>query len=102
MQDLDIQHQLYQESRPRDWKKLERLMKPQRAGEVHGKPYYRFFQTLNGTLEIVPRLINLSIQPVNSTVPFHIHNYTEITSRYGEVAKRSYRLEQLNWSKGIY
>lgn len=99
MQDLDIQHQLYQESRPRDWKKLERLMKPQRAGEVHGKPYYRFFQTLNGTLEIVPRLINLSIQPVNSTVPFHIHNYTEITvplrgSCQAVLPTRTIKLEQ--------
>lgn len=65
-------------SKPRDWDKLKQFLTKIIGGKINGKPYYKFFKLMNQSLEVVPQSINLSIQPVQSFIPWHVHNYTEI------------------------
>ena len=36
--------------------------------------------TLNGSMEAVSQLINISVQPQESFIPYHLHNYIELTT----------------------
>ena len=45
---------------------------------VGKEPIFAFYDTLTDSLEITLTPIAISVQPVNSYVPFHVHNYVEI------------------------
>ena len=48
------------------------------AGYYNDEPVYKFFQTLTDDLEVTASPIAISVQPVESYIPFHVHNYVEI------------------------
>ncbi|BDR56632.1 AraC family transcriptional regulator [Xylocopilactobacillus apis] len=77
--DLEILNQLRQNNKPRDWEELKPMMEPPKTGKFNDNPVYEFFYTLTDSLEINPQSIGVSVQPVKSYIPFHIHNYVEIT-----------------------
>lgn len=69
---------LRRNNRPRDWKKIAAGMHVHPVDNVGDKPVYEFFSTLDDSLEINLQSIAISVQPVNSYIPFHIHNYVEL------------------------
>lgn len=69
---------LRQNSAPRDWEKLGPEMHPRKVGHVGKEPVYEFFHTLDNSLEVNSHSIAISVQPVMSYIPFHIHNYVEV------------------------
>ncbi|WP_455453492.1 AraC family transcriptional regulator [Streptococcus salivarius] len=62
----------------REWKEIESTMRPVPAKYFNGEPVYEFFQNLNDSLEINLQPIALSVNPINSFVPYHFHNYVEM------------------------
>lgn len=59
---------------PKIWQQLEPKMSPIKSGHIEGQPIYEFFYTLTDSLTINPQTIGVSVQPVQSYIPFHIHN----------------------------
>ncbi|MFB9769251.1 AraC family transcriptional regulator [Lactiplantibacillus modestisalitolerans] len=74
----EILELLHRNNQPRDWQKMEPTMRPKRAGSVGTEPVYEFYHTLDDSLEESLQSIAISVQPVNSYIPFHKHNYVEI------------------------
>lgn len=75
----EILEQLRKKNRPRDWKSLEPTMEPLQIDRIEDQPVYEFFYTLTDSLAINPQAIGISVQPVKSYIPFHLHNYVELT-----------------------
>ncbi|HCM84735.1 MULTISPECIES: AraC family transcriptional regulator [Enterococcus] len=69
---------LQEKNQPRNWDKLGPEMKPKRAGIMKNEPVFEFFHTLDDSLEVNPQSIAISVQPVQSFIPFHVHDYVEI------------------------
>ncbi len=63
---------------PRDWDKLAPEMHPRIASYFGKEPIYEFFYTLDDSLEVNPHSIAISVQPVDSYIPFHLHDYVEM------------------------
>lgn len=74
---MNVLQQEYQEN---DWEQLKAEMNAQPSGTIDQEPYYQFYDTLNGSLEAVSQLINISVQPQESFIPYHLHNYIELTT----------------------
>jgi AraC-like DNA-binding protein len=74
----EIIQQLLQKTYPRDWQKLQKSFHAEIIGHFGKEPIYKFFETLGDNLEINSNTISISVQPIDSYVPFHIHNYVEI------------------------
>ncbi|AXX65067.1 AraC family transcriptional regulator [Bombilactobacillus bombi] len=70
---------LRKNNQPRPWAELKPTMSPFKVTEINQEPVYEFFYTLTDSLTINPHAIGLSVQPVKSYIPFHIHNYVELT-----------------------
>jgi len=66
---------LRQNNHPRDWDKLAPTMRPRQVDQVEHEPVYEFFSTLDDSLEINLQSIAISVQPVDSYIPFHVHNF---------------------------
>ncbi|WP_423253092.1 AraC family transcriptional regulator [Melissococcus plutonius] len=64
---------------PREWKKLAPEMRPKIISYVGKEPVYEFYHTLNDSLEINTHSVAVSVQPVESFIPYHMHNYVELT-----------------------
>ncbi|WP_334332433.1 AraC family transcriptional regulator [Companilactobacillus sp. HBUAS59544] len=47
---------------------------------INGKPVYRFFNTYNDNLELNTNPISISVQPIESDVPYHYHNFVDIVA----------------------
>lgn len=62
----------------RDWEDIEKSMHPIPAKSLNNEPVYEFFQNLDDSLDINLQPIALSVNPVNSFVPYHYHNHVEI------------------------
>lgn len=75
----EILELLRQSSQPRDWSALLPEIKPKVAGLVGKEPVYEFFYTFDESFELNTHSIGLSVQPVASHIPFHIHDYVEMT-----------------------
>ena len=71
---------LQQEYQENNWEQLKDEMHVQPNGMFNGEPYYQFYDTLNGSMEAVSQLINISVQPQESFIPYHLHNYIELTT----------------------
>lgn len=69
---------LQNKNHPRDWNELGPEMKPRCSSVLKSEPVYEFFHTLDDSLEVNPQSIAVSVQPVKSFIPFHVHNYVEI------------------------
>lgn len=76
---LEILEKLRGSSQPRDWSAVQDQFKADIAGYEGGQPVYKFYSTLTDNLEINPQSISISVQPQNSYIPFHVHNYAEMT-----------------------
>jgi len=74
----EILELLRQNSHPRDWQKLAPLMNLHVASQIDGQPVYEFYNTLDDSLAVNPQSIAISVQPVNSYIPFHLHDYVEV------------------------
>ena len=48
------------------------------AGHIDSEPIYEFFNTYSDNFVLNSSSITISVQPVKSYIPFHIHNYVEI------------------------
>ncbi|MEB3365186.1 hypothetical protein SDC49_21600 [Lactobacillus sp. R2/2] len=48
------------------------------AGHINSEPIYEFFNTYSDNFGLNSSSITISVQPVKSYIPFHIHNYVEI------------------------
>lgn len=48
------------------------------AKYINNKPVYEFFNTYSDNLVLNSSSITISVQPINSFIPFHIHDYVEI------------------------
>lgn len=67
----------------RDWNEiLQKLNKNDSklrvAKYINGKPVYKFYNTYSDNLILNNSSITISVQPVKSFIPFHIHDYVEI------------------------
>ena len=69
---------LQEKNHPRNWNELGSEMRPKQTGVLKNEPIYEFFHTLDDSLEVNPQSIAISVQPVSSFIPFHVHNYVEI------------------------
>lgn len=69
---------LQEKNQPRNWDELGPEMKPKLAGMLKNEPVFEFFHTLDDSLEVNPQSIAISVQPVQSFIPFHVHDYVEI------------------------
>lgn len=77
---LSVMTVLQQEYQENNWEQLKDEMHVQPNGMFNGEPYYQFYDTLNGSMEAVSQLINISVQPQESFIPYHLHNYIELTT----------------------
>ncbi|WP_242257837.1 AraC family transcriptional regulator [Streptococcus thoraltensis] len=75
---LDIFDILFNYQERRDWDEILATMHPFPAIYFGEEPVYEFFQNLNDELDINPHPIALSVNPIESFVPFHYHNYVEM------------------------
>lgn len=76
--EADVLAILKEKNHPRNWDELGLEMRPRKAGVLKNEPVYEFFHTLDDSLEVNPQSIAVSVQPVNSFIPFHVHNFVEI------------------------
>ena len=76
--EADVLNILKEKNLPRNWNELGLEMRPRKAGVLKNEPVYEFFHTLDDSLEVNPQSIAVSVQPVNSFIPFHVHNFVEI------------------------
>ena len=75
----EILELLHQNREYKDWKKVENKLKPLIVDYINGEPVYGFYETLKDkSLNKNGQLISISTQPVDSFVPYHIHNYVEM------------------------
>lgn len=65
-------------NQPHDWESVQRTFNPRPVDHMNGQPVYEFFDTLTDTLAINPHSLTLSVQPVSSFIPYHLHDYAEI------------------------
>lgn len=63
----------------RDWEKVKKEFNLSPSGYLNKEPIYKFYETLSDNLEVSAHPITIATQPVESFVPFHVHNYVEIT-----------------------
>lgn len=75
----EILEKLRAGSQPRDWDQVKDQFKVDIAGYKGDEPVYKFYSTLTDNLEINPQSISISVQPQDSYIPFHVHNYAEMT-----------------------
>lgn len=76
--EADVLNILKEKNLPRNWNELGLEMRPRKVGVLKNEPVYEFFHTLDDSLEVNPQSIAVSVQPVNSFIPFHVHNFVEI------------------------
>jgi len=69
---------LQEKNQPRNWDDLAPEMRPKIAEVVKNEPVYEFFHTLDDSLEVNPQSIAISVQPVKSFIPYHVHDYVEL------------------------
>lgn len=74
-----ILERLRQSNQPRDWENILQEFRQKPVAMVGTEPVYEFFYTFDESLEINSHSIGLSVQPVASYIPFHIHDYVEMT-----------------------
>lgn len=75
----EILELLHQNRKFQDWKKIKDSLKPLIVNHVDGEPVYEFDETLKDkSLKKNGQLITISTQPVDSYVPYHVHNYVEM------------------------
>lgn len=75
---LDIYDLLVKYREKRDWETIVSTMHPIPAKTLDGQPVYEFFHNLDESLDVNPQPIALSVNPVDSFVPFHYHNHVEL------------------------
>ncbi|MDU6523939.1 AraC family transcriptional regulator [Enterococcus devriesei] len=75
---LDMLKILREKNAPRNWDELGIEMRPRKAGTLKNEPVYEFFHTLDDSLEVTLQSIAVSVQPVESYIPYHVHNHVEI------------------------
>lgn len=69
---------LRKKSQPTNWDSLNKQLKSNICGYLGEKPIYKFYSTLNSSLEVNTHSITLSVQPQTSYIPLHQHNYAEL------------------------
>ncbi|MGT2756132.1 AraC family transcriptional regulator [Streptococcus ovuberis] len=68
-----------EQDRPQyDWEELQDKMRPVPIQYIGQEPVFEFFNTLSDDLYINPQPISISVNPIESEVPFHLHNYVEM------------------------
>lgn len=68
---------------PKTWKDVLETVKKngnltKKIGNVGTEPIYRFFDTYSDNLTLNSNSISIAVQPTESFVPFHVHDYIEI------------------------
>lgn len=77
--DAEVLRILRKNNKSQYWGKINKKLHPKIVKYVDGKPVYQFFDTLNdNSFEKNGQLISIRTQPVNSFVPYHVHNYVEM------------------------
>lgn len=74
----EILEMLRQKSAPRDWEILNHRFNAEVIGYINREPVYKFFSTLSDSLEVNTRSISLAVQPCQSYIPYHQHDYAEM------------------------
>ena len=69
---------LKQQTRQRDWQEIVENFHPIPVRTIKGQGVYEFFSNLDDELELNLQPITLTVNPINSFVPFHLHNYVEM------------------------
>lgn len=70
-----------------DWSQMTEDFKPNIYGRVGKELIYEFFQTLDEVLEENLQPIVITVNPINSYVPWHVHDYIDIiTPLKGQVS----------------
>ena len=67
----------------RDWETLLANLKSQNdsikvVGTINSDPIYEFYDTYSDNFVLNSSSITISVQPVKSYIPFHVHDYVEI------------------------
>lgn len=65
-------------------KKLEKVEKTEKnitpIKTANGEPIYRFYNTYDDDLELNTNPISISVQPIESIIPFHYHDFVDIVA----------------------
>ncbi|UQS82282.1 AraC family transcriptional regulator [Bombilactobacillus folatiphilus] len=74
---------LRRNNQPRDWNEISASFAKKgnsvkKVGQITDEPTYEFFETYADGLVLDLNAITISVQPVLSYIPYHIHNYVEI------------------------
>ncbi|MEY8462230.1 AraC family transcriptional regulator [Streptococcus merionis] len=83
-----------------DWEELNSKFRAIPVQYVGKEPVYEFFNTLSDDLYVNPQPIAISVNPIDSEVPFHIHNYVEMIVVLKGTAMIGMEHEQLELSAG--
>ncbi|MCO6527623.1 MAG: helix-turn-helix domain-containing protein [Lactobacillus sp.] len=68
---------------PRNWSDVFATVEKngnltKKVGQIENEPIYRFFDTYSDNLTLNSSSISIAVQPTNSFIPYHIHDYVEI------------------------
>lgn len=68
---------------PRNWSDVLATVEKngnltKKVGQIESEPIYRFFDTYSDDLTLNSSSISIAVQPTNSFIPYHIHDYVEI------------------------
>lgn len=68
---------------PRNWSDVLATVEKngnltKKVGQIENEPIYRFFDTYSDDLTLNSSSISIAVQPTNSFIPYHIHDYVEI------------------------
>lgn len=69
---------LQEKNEYKNWKELGPKLNPKIVNYIGNSPVYEFFDTYNEHFESNPSSIGITVQPVESYVPYHIHDYIEM------------------------
>lgn len=75
---LEILEMLRKKSVPRDWDGLQDRFQAEILGYEGQAPIYKFYTTLTDSLEVNTHSISVAVQPCQSYIPYHQHNFAEM------------------------
>lgn len=75
---LKILNILREKNKYKNWEELGPKFDPKIIDYIGESPVYEFFNTYNESFELNPNSIGISVQPIESYIPYHVHDYIEM------------------------
>lgn len=76
--EIKLKKELESLATPKKWEDISTQFSLRVAKKIKNENVYEFFHSVDNDLEVVPKPIVVSVNPVHSFVPYHVHNYVEM------------------------